>query len=81
VSAVFPTKLAMLACHQSQAHWVARQHGITDLAADMEAWTRRVGVDFGVEYAEGFRQYRHPPCPKVQTLQDLLGPLVLQPGG
>lgn len=81
VGAVFPVKCAMLACHRSQAHWAARQHGIADLAADMKAWTGRVGRDFGVEYAEGFRQYRHPPYPKAQTLQDLLGARVLSPEG
>lgn len=77
VTAVFATKCAMLACHQSQAAWVQRQHGIPDLGADMEAWSRRVGQDFGVEHAEGFRQYRHPPYPKAAVLQDLLGAAAL----
>jgi len=77
VVTTFATKQAMLAQHQSQADWVARQHGITDHLADMAAWTRRVGRDFSVDYAEGFRQYRHPPYPTVPVLQGLLGELVV----
>jgi len=73
VATTFATKQAMLAQHRSQADWVARQHGITDHLADMVAWTRRVGRDFGVEFAEGFRQYRHPPYPRNPVLQDLIG--------
>ena len=77
VATTFATKQAMLSQHQSQADWVARQHGITDHLADMDAWTRRVGRDFGAQYAEAFRQYRHPPYPTAPVLQELLGGLVL----
>ncbi|WP_296595208.1 PIG-L family deacetylase [Phenylobacterium sp.] len=77
VGAAFQFKQAMLAQHESQAAWVARQHGIADHLADMDAWTRRVGRDFGVELAEGFRQYRHTPYPKAPVLQNLLGDAVL----
>ena len=77
VGAAFEFKQAMLAQHESQAAWVARQHGIADHLADMDAWTRRVGRDFGVELAEGFRQYRHTPYPKTPVLQDLLGDAVI----
>ena len=31
------------------------------------------GADFGVELAEGFRQYCHTPYPKAPVLQRLLG--------
>jgi len=69
----FAMKRQMLACHVSQAEWVARQHGISDHLASMEAWSRRRGRDFGVSLGEGFRQYRHEPYPKTPLLQDLLG--------
>ena len=69
----FAMKQQMLACHVSQAEWVARQHGISDHLASMEAWSRRRGRDFGVPFGEGFRQYRHEPYPKTPLLQDLLG--------
>ena len=73
------TKRAMLAAHESQAAWVARQHGIADHLASMAAWTRRRGQDFGVAAAEGFRQYRHQPYPRTPRLQELLGPALLPP--
>jgi LmbE family N-acetylglucosaminyl deacetylase len=75
----FATKRAMLACHESQAEWVARQHGVADHLASMETWTRRRGADFGVEAAEGFRQYRHQPYPRTPRLQELLGLALLTP--
>ena len=75
--AAFEAKRAMLAAHESQAAWVARQHGIADHLGSMETWTRRRGADFGVAAAEGFRQYRHPPYPKTPALQELLGPALL----
>ncbi|MBL8772090.1 MAG: PIG-L family deacetylase [Phenylobacterium sp.] len=77
VAAAFETKRAMLACHRSQAAWVAKQHGIDDHGASMEAWTRRQGRLFGVELAEGFRQYRHQPYPTTPRLQELLGGALL----
>lgn len=77
VAAGFETKRRMLAAHASQDSWVARQHGISDHLQSMERWTRRRGRDFGVEFAEGFRQYRHHPYPQTPLLQDLLGPALL----
>jgi LmbE family N-acetylglucosaminyl deacetylase len=77
VAATLPTKREMLAAHESQAAWVARQHGVPDHLASMETWTRRRGRDFGVEAAEGFRQYRHQPYPRTPLLQDLLGDALL----
>jgi len=58
--------------------WVARQHGIADYAGSMVAWAERRGRDFGVPYAEGFRQYRHPPYPATPVLQELLGDALRQ---
>lgn len=77
VTATFGLKQAMLARHESQAAWVKKQHGIEDHLADMVRWTRHVGRAFGVEAAEGFRQYRHEPYPKTPALQQLLGQAVL----
>jgi len=73
----FGVKQRMLSAHVSQAEWVARQHGIADHLASMEAWSRRRGADFGVAVAEGFRQYRHEPYPRTPKLQDLLGEAVV----
>ena len=73
IEAVFPIKRAMLAAHESQFAWVARQHDIPDQLAALEDWARRRGKDFAVAMAEGFRQYRHHPYPKTPALQQLLG--------
>ena len=70
------TKRRMLTAHQSQVTWLARQHGIDDYAGSMVSWAERRGRDFGVAYAEGFRQYRHPPYPATPALQELLGDAV-----
>lgn len=79
IGEVFQAKRAMLAQHVSQDAWVAKQHDIPNHLASMEAWCRRRGRDFGVEMAEGFRQYRHHPYPRTPLLQDLLGEAVLGP--
>lgn len=77
IAATFETKRAMLAAHESQAAWLAKQHGITDHLASMERWSRRCARDFGVEAAEGFRQYRHHPYPTTPALQNLVGSALL----
>ncbi len=77
----FATKSAMLNQHISQRSWGARQHGVNDQQADMEAWTRRRGRDFGVALAEGFRQYDQHPYPHSPLLQELVGECLLAPIG
>jgi len=72
-------KRAMLAAHESQTSWLLKQHGIDDPLASMLALSRRRGRDFGVDHAEGFRQYRHEPYPRSPLLQDLLGAALLHP--
>jgi N-acetylglucosamine malate deacetylase 1 len=74
----FEAKTAMLAAHESQKSWLLKQHGIADYVGSMAAWTRRRGRDFGVEYAEGFRQYRNTPYPQSPLLQKLVGEALLQ---
>ena len=77
ITAHFDTKAAMLAAHESQADWLVKQHGITDQLASMRAWSARRGRDYGVAYAEGFRQYRHHPYPRTDLLQTLVGDALL----
>jgi LmbE family N-acetylglucosaminyl deacetylase len=78
VGAFMEAKRRMLGAHESQASWVARQHGVPDHVAGMEAWTARRGRDFGVAFAEGFRQYRHQPYPRTPALQALIGEALLR---
>lgn len=77
ITPYFDTKAAMLAAHESQADWLVKQHGITDQLASMRAWSARRGREYGVAYAEGFRQYRHHPYPRTDLLQTLVGPALL----
>ncbi|HXC54469.1 MAG TPA: PIG-L family deacetylase [Rhizomicrobium sp.] len=77
VSAHFAQKRAMLMAHVSQGNWVTRQHGIEDYSGAMEKWTARRGRQFGVAYAEGFRQYTGTPYPRTQLLQELVGGALL----
>ena len=75
------TKRRMLAAHQSQVAWVAKQHGVSNYVQSMEDWTARRGRDFGVPFAEGFRQYRHHPYPTTPALETLLGDAVREFAG
>jgi LmbE family N-acetylglucosaminyl deacetylase len=72
ISAQIETKRAMLTAHESQKSWVLKQHGIADYEGSMIAWSAKRGRDFGVAYAEGFRQYRNTPYPREPLLQDLV---------
>lgn len=72
VTRVFERKREMLACHASQRNWLRHHHGTDDYLLQMERWTRERGQLAGVEYAEGFRQYRGHPYPASPLLQELL---------
>jgi LmbE family N-acetylglucosaminyl deacetylase len=73
VTSSFSKKSEMLAAHESQRNWVKKQHGVDDYMASMERWTANRGAQFGVSYAEGFRQYSGTPYPRSRLLQDLAG--------
>lgn len=53
----FETKRRMLACHESQAAWIAA-HDKADLISVMEVHSRFRGIQAGVRYAEGFQPYQ-----------------------
>jgi LmbE family N-acetylglucosaminyl deacetylase len=72
IRATFALKRAMLAEHESQRSWLSKHHGIDDYLDQMERWTRESGTRAGVEFAEGFRQYKGHPYPATPLLQDLL---------
>jgi N-acetylglucosamine malate deacetylase 1 len=73
VSHVFARKQRMLEQHASQREWLRKHHGIDDYIVEMEASTRAIGKRFGVEFGEGFRQYRGHAYPQSPLLQALLG--------
>jgi LmbE family N-acetylglucosaminyl deacetylase len=73
ITAHFAKKREMLRAHVSQFAWVIKQHGIDDYTGSMEKWSAKRGRQFGVGYAEGFRQYTGTPYPRSQSLQALAG--------
>lgn len=77
VETAFATKKRMLLAHQSQKGWEQKQHAIDDFTGAMEAWTKKRGRQFGVTYAEGFRQYTAHPYPRTKLLQELVAGALL----
>lgn len=77
VEAFIAQKQAMLAAHESQRSWVAKQHGVDNYVEAMSSWTKRRGKHFGVGFAEGFRQYKTHPYPATPLLQELVGEALL----
>ena len=72
VDSAMETKRAMLGCHKSQRAWLRAQHGMDDYLEQMERWTEQTGRAAGVEFAEGFRQYRGHPFSQSPALQEML---------
>lgn len=78
VTAEIGMKREMLAAHASQRNWLQKQHGMDDYLLEMERWSHERGRGYGVQYAEGFRQYRHHPYPTSTLLQELVGEKLLR---
>lgn len=55
ISDVIETKMAMLACHQSQYKWLM-EHDNVDVAEQLRVSSRFRGIQCGVQYAEAFCQ-------------------------
>ncbi len=73
VSKEFSKKLDSLACHTSQREWLRRQHGMDEYLDACKRWSGLRGKEIGVEYGEGFRQYKGHPHPSDNILGELLG--------
>jgi len=72
VSSTFTRKRELLAEHKSQRLWLQQHHGTDNYIEEMERWTRARGALAGLEFGEGFRQYRGHAYPQTQLLQGLL---------
>jgi LmbE family N-acetylglucosaminyl deacetylase len=83
VSAVFPLKMDMLSCHESQHEWLKAQHGMDEYVESMRRWSRALGerasaISPGkVEFAEAYRQHRGHAYPRGNIIGDLLGKLLI----
>ena len=72
ISATFPLKKDMLACHASQRNWLLKQHGMDEYLNKCEQWSAARGREIGVKYGEGFTQHRGHPYPATNKLLELL---------
>ncbi|HEX4000500.1 MAG TPA: PIG-L family deacetylase [Pirellulales bacterium] len=60
VTAVLPTKTAMLACHQTQKLWLDQSQGLDSYLHSMRDGARELGCLSGrYEFAEGWRRHSH----------------------
>ena len=71
ISAEIDTKSAMLACHESQRNWLLQQHGMDHYIESMEHWSAHRGAEFGVDFAEGFRQHLGHAYPQNNLLEEI----------
>lgn len=71
ISEVIETKSAMLACHASQRDWLLQQHGMDHYIESMKHWSAHRGAEFGVEFAEGFRQHLGHAYPQNNLLREI----------
>lgn len=72
ITKVFPLKLDMLACHESQRAWLQRQHGMDEYLDSCKRWSAKRGAKTGHMYGEGFRQHRGHPYPHDNALLEIL---------
>jgi LmbE family N-acetylglucosaminyl deacetylase len=75
VGGVIDLKERMLACHASQREWLRKHHGMDQYLMAMREWSGTRGREYGVAFAEGFRQHRGHSYPQSDLLGDLLGRL------
>ena len=71
ISEEIETKSAMLACHSSQCDWLMQQHGMDHYIESMKHWSAHRGAEFGVEFAEGFRQHLGHAYPQNNLLVEI----------
>lgn len=72
VSQTFELKLQMLACHDSQRAWLRKQHGMDEYLDNCRRLGQKRGRELGVEFAEGFTQYKGHPYPADNRLLEIL---------
>jgi LmbE family N-acetylglucosaminyl deacetylase len=75
ISSVIDTKATLLAAHASQREWLLKHHGVDHYIVAMREWSQRRGQEFGVAYAEGFRQHLGHSYPRNNWLGEVLGAL------
>lgn len=64
-------KEEMLKCHASQREWLLQHHGVDEYVDSMRRWSATAGERGGMEFAEGFRQYRGHAYPQNNYLIEI----------
>lgn len=73
IAATIETKAEMLARHATQRDWLLKHHGMDHYVESMRQWSAHRGREFGVAFAEGFRQHLGHSYPQDNLLGKLLG--------
>jgi LmbE family N-acetylglucosaminyl deacetylase len=77
ISDTMQLKEAMFMCHESQRSWLKTHHGVDDyVTSSLKELSARRGSEFGVAFAEGFRQHLGHAFPQDNILQKKLDGLV-----
>jgi LmbE family N-acetylglucosaminyl deacetylase len=72
ITSAIDRKSSMLACHASQRNWLLKHHGVDQYVESMRAWSAARGREYGVAFAEVFRQHLGHSYPQDNLLGDLL---------
>jgi LmbE family N-acetylglucosaminyl deacetylase len=75
ISPVIEIKATMLGRHASQRDWLLRHHGVDQYLQAMRDWSGARGRQYGVAFAEGFRQHLGHSYPQDNLLEQELGAL------
>jgi LmbE family N-acetylglucosaminyl deacetylase len=73
ISGVLETKAQMLAAHASQREWLLKHHGMDHYVQALKDWSAHRGREYGVAFAEGYRQHLGHSYPQDNLLRQLLG--------
>jgi LmbE family N-acetylglucosaminyl deacetylase len=73
ISHVLDVKAELLSAHASQREWLLSHHGMDHYVQSMKNWNAHRGKQFGVPFAEGFRQHLGHSYPQDNLLGAILG--------
>ena len=78
ISTTIDTKKKMLGCHASQFEWLQYHNKFDDFATVMMNFSKKMGTQTDVAYAEGFIQHLGSGHPTDNILKDILGDLCVE---
>ena len=72
ISSTMEIKEKMLKMHDSQRSWLMEHHGMDEYIIAMKNFSKKRGMEIGVNYAEGFRQHLGHAYPHSNILKEEL---------